>query len=160
MHKLYRIRSLTNRERNFWDSFPADLAETKGTLKCTMICLPKVYVDATTRDWIWWSVKIPLIGTAWNHGLQRTKPSNFLQDNPKNFITVPLSLLAVFCKLCSRTLHWTNCTAGIRHTLKASATGSKALLHKGTSVRHLVTGDFGFSQVIFSQKKKKIQICN
>ena len=37
MHKLYHIRGLTNRERNFWDSFPVDLAETKETLKCTMI---------------------------------------------------------------------------------------------------------------------------
>lgn len=33
MHKLYHLRGLTNRERNFWDSFPVDLAETKETLK-------------------------------------------------------------------------------------------------------------------------------
>lgn len=52
MQKLDRIGSLTNGERNFWASFPADLAETKGALTCAMICLPELYADAATRDWI------------------------------------------------------------------------------------------------------------
>lgn len=88
MQKLDRIGSLTNGERNFWASFPADLAETKGALTCAMICLPELYADAATRDWIWWSVKIPLVGTAWNPGPRCSEMSNFPQDNPKNFITV------------------------------------------------------------------------